>query len=152
MADIFDEMRRMQEDMDRMFGNLFRSRSRKMLPAGKEETAITSQDVRMPVADVRETENSVITTVELPGVVKEDIELNVTERGIEITAKKRVKREQRGKGVYSYESSSSQFYRKMPLPAVVNPSTTKAEYKNGMLRIEVKKDKTSEKRKKISIR
>jgi HSP20 family protein len=152
MGDIFDEMRSMQEEMDRMFSNLFRHR--RLLAASKEgkDTAITKHDFRMPVADVYETESSVIAAIELPGVAKEDIELNVTEHEVEVKAQKKLEQEQKRKGFYRYESSSRQFYRKMPLPAAVKPSTTKAEYKNGMLRIEIAKEKKAEKKKRIGIR
>lgn len=152
MPDIFDEMRHIQKEMDNLFGSLFRSV--KLLPSkeGKEETAITKNDFRMPVAEVYETENSVIAAIELPGVAKEDVELNVTEHEIEIKAQKRVEQEQKRKGFYSYESSSRQFYRKMPLPAQVKPQTTNAQYKDGMLRIEVAKEQKADKKKKIDIK
>ena len=107
---------------------------------------------RVPVDDIKETENSVIASVEVPGVEKKDIELNVTENSIEVKVEKKAEKEVKEKGSYSYKSRSHSFYRALPLPAEVKSSEAKAEYKNGVLTVEIPKVKKLEaKKKKIRI-
>lgn len=138
----FEGLRKLREDMDRMFNKAFES-----LPASKE----FGKGFRMPKADVQETENSVIATIELPGVEKENIDLNISEKSIEVKAKKKQEKEEKGKEKYSYSKSSSQFYRRVPLPAEVNSDEANAVYKNGVLKVQIPKTK-KEKKKKINIK
>ncbi len=96
---------------------------------------------RRAVTDIYETETAVIASFELPGVQKENIELNVTETEIEVKVEKKseVEKEDQKKGYYRFESCTNSFYRRMPLPAEVMPDNTKAEFKDGILKVEMAK-------------
>ena len=144
MEDIFEEMRAMQEEMDRLFGKFFRTRP--MLEHSGSKDLTTGDHFRSPIADMKETENSVIARFELPGVDKKDIELNVTEDYIEVKSEKK----QEKKKDKMYERFSQQFYRRIPLPTNVKAEKAKASYKNGILNIEIPKKKEIS-RKKIEI-
>ncbi|MBI2523222.1 Hsp20/alpha crystallin family protein [Candidatus Woesearchaeota archaeon] len=139
--DPFEEIKRMHEEMDRVFGRAFGAR---LLGYSKGKELSKYEGLRVPVADVRETENSVIANIEIPGVEKKDIELNVTENSIEVKVEKRAENEVKEKGSYSYESRSHSFYRALPLPAGVKADEAKAEYKNGLLKVEIPKVKKIE--------
>ena len=102
---------------------------------------------RIPVADVVETESSVIATFELPGVEKENIQLNVTDDSIEVKVENKAEKEIKDKGNYSYEMRSHSFYSALPLPAEVIAESADASYKNGILRVEIPKAKKQEKKK-----
>ncbi|MCX8147079.1 MAG: Hsp20/alpha crystallin family protein [Candidatus Woesearchaeota archaeon] len=148
---IFDEMKRMREEMDRLFEEFF-NRKRQLIEhkGKKEERGIMSY--RSPVTNVYETENSVVAAIELPGVEKNDIELNVTENMLEVKAERKLEKEIKKKGVYSYSSAARSFYRSFTLPAKVDASKAKAEYKNGILRVEMPKiGKGKEEKKRIDI-
>src|SRR3989338_1769485 len=146
----FEEIRRMHEEMDRLFGKAFGRTG--LLEHGKGKGLSKYEGFRVPVADVRETENSVIARIEIPYIEQKDIELNVTENSIEVKVEKTAEKEVKEKGSYSYESRSHSFYRALPLPAEVKSSEAKAEYKNGVLRMEIPKVKKLEmKKKKIEI-
>ncbi len=144
MRDIWDEMMRMQEDMDRMFGDFFQVR-RPLLAgpkdrgSGKEVTKV--KPFRAPVCNIQETEKNVLATFEVPGAGKDDIDLNVTEDSIEVKAERKVDKETKNKdkGYYSYMSSASQFYRRMPLPAKVDPDKSLAVYNDGVLKVTMPK-------------
>ncbi|MBW2976342.1 Hsp20/alpha crystallin family protein [Candidatus Woesearchaeota archaeon] len=148
--DPFEEIRRMHEEMDRLFGRIFTG---KMLPYGKGKELAKYSGFRMPVAEIRETENSIIATLELPGVDKKDIDLNVTESSVEVKVESKAEKEVKGKGKYSYEAKSQQFYRRLPLPAEVKAGDAEAEYKDGILKVEIPRVKKLEsKKKKIDIK
>ena len=147
----FEEIRRMHEEMDKLFSR--RLGSSGLLPYGKGKELTRYQNFRMPVADIKETENSVIAAVEIPGADKKDIELNVTDKAIEIKAEKKAEKEVKEKGRYSYEAKSHKFYRILPLPVTVKADKAEATYKDGVLRVEIPKIKKLEaKKKKIEIK
>ena len=147
--DIFDEMQRMQEEMDRMFNNFFAHPPRRQLgPAkGKE----IQQPERMPgmrkaFVDVQETEKDVIITAELPGMDRKDIELNVTHERVEIKAQKREERIEEKEGFKAHGRRYAGFFRSVPLVSVVKPEDAKATYKNGVLEITLPKKEATKSR------
>ena len=146
--DFWEEMRKMQEDMDRLFRDFnerFYSGERLLPVPGEKMPAL-----RPAVTDLQETDESVIATIELPGMKKEDISLTLREHMLEVKAEKK-EEEKEEKEVYkSYRSRYAGFYRKLPLPAPINADEAKATYKNGVL--EVTMPKTEKKKmKEISI-
>ena len=84
-----------------------------------------------PLTDIIEADNDVSITVELPGVERDDIDLNVTDNALEIKV----------------DTPQRKYQKTLDLPCDVKPKTTKATYKNGILdvvinRKEKKKDGT----------
>lgn len=146
--DFWDEMRRMREEMDRMFREFnerFYSGERLLPVPGERVPAL-----RTAVADVQETDDEVIATIELPGIKKEEISLNVTETMLEVKAESKEEEKEEREGFKSYRRKYSGFYRRLPLPAVISPDDAKATYKNGVLEVKMPKME-KKKRKEISI-
>ncbi|KYK29140.1 MAG: Hsp20/alpha crystallin family protein [Theionarchaea archaeon] len=146
MRDFWDEMRRMREEMDRMFRELNErvySRERLLPTPGERLPAL-----RTAVADVQETDENVIATVELPGMKKGDISLTVTENMLEVKAEKKEEEKEEKEGYKSYRSRYAGFYRRLPLPVPVDSENAKATYKNGVLEVTMPK---VEKKKKTEI-
>ncbi len=145
--DPFEDLGRMHEEMDRLFGRVF---SRPLWGKGKE--LVPFRKARVPVSDIKESEKNVIANIELPGIPKENIELNVTEDYIEVKAQQKAEKEVKKKGMYSYQSSASQFYKKLPLPAEVKPDQAVAEFKDGLLKVEIPKVKQIEHKKSTKVK
>ena len=76
-----------------------------------------------PLTDVIEDDQYVSVTVEIPGVEKEDIDLNVTENTLEINV----------------EGSDRVYHKLIDLPCKVFPENSQATYKNGILDIILKR-------------
>ena len=97
--------------------------------------------VREPLIDVIDHPDSVEVLAEMPGVDKKDIDVNVSEESLSITAeqKQEVKEEQGEKGYYYHVRSFQKFHRHIPLPAEVIPEQTNAEFKAGILKLRLKK-------------
>lgn len=129
--DIFDEMRRMVEDV--MAEPFFRSA--RFLPAVRERFPAVWE----PYTDMVETDKEVIFTAELPGVKKEDIKINVTEKGIDVSVEAKEEREEKEEGEYYYESKYQGFSSFYSTPTAINPEKVKASYKNGVLEIRAEK-------------
>lgn len=83
----------------------------------------TQLESREPLVDVIEAKDSISVTAEVPGVDKEDIEVEVTEDSLTI----RVDKEDR------------KYYKHIELPAPVDSNSATATYRNGILDIEIKK-------------
>lgn len=92
------------------------------------------EEEREPLADVFDEKNHVKIYLELPGVEKEDIQLNVTERAAEVRAKN--------------------FFKKIELPVRdIDFEKAAASYKNGVLEVRIPKvQKAAEDEKKRAIR
>lgn len=76
-----------------------------------------------PFVDVINEPDVVKVIAELPGVSKEDIELDATETKLIISAKR----------------DRWRYYKEVELPAKVKPETAKATYKNGVLEVVLEK-------------
>jgi len=126
----------MQERMDRMFSRYFLSTQ--LLENGKKHNGKINV-VKMPLSDVYETDKEVLAKIELPGIEKKDVHLNITENMIEVKAEKKHEAEISKKGYYKQERSYSGYYRTFPLPAKIDPNKVKASMKDGLLEIRAPK-------------
>ena len=93
----------------------------------KEATIDTSRE---PLTDVNETDSDIAITVELPGVSKEDIDINVTETRVEVKV----------------DTEARNYFKAIDLSCEVQTKSSKATYTNGILDLVLKK-KISEKAK-----
>ncbi len=108
-------------------------------------TAAVPQDYKRPVADIWETDNAIKAVIDMPGVNKEDIKINVKDDGLEIKAEKKEEKKQDKKGIYREERRYTGYYRFIPLPANAIPEKTEAEYKNGVLELTIPKKEEDKK-------
>ncbi len=145
MPDTWDDFRRFEEMMNRMFEDFWGRPRRKLLPSGEREEIVPA-GYREPFIDVIETDKEVIASAELPGLEKQDISINVTEDRLEISAQTKHEEKKEEKGYVYRERRSGSYYRAISLPSPVDPDNSKATYKNGVL--EVKMPKTEIKKKK----
>ncbi len=149
---IWDEMQRIQEEMNSLFNNFwdFEPEDTKLLSGPVESREISKY--RQPLADIWETDNEVIATLEMPGVDKNDIQINVNENNLEIKVEKKQEKEDKKKGMYRLERSYKGFYRRFSLPTNVKADKANATYKNGVLEIKIPKSKEEkEKTKQIKV-
>lgn len=82
------------------------------------------RDVREPFTSsiIDEKNHELNITAEMPGISKEDIELNATEKEIIIKA----------------ETSARKYYKFIPSPSPVDPDSANAKYNNGVLEVTFK--------------
>jgi HSP20 family protein len=100
----------------------------RMRPFGKKGEKPTVDTRREPLTDINETEDQIAITVELPGVNKEDIDINVMEEKVEVNVK----------------TESRKYFKSIDLKAPVETKSSKATYTNGILDLVLTK-KESEK-------
>jgi len=134
-----DEIRRTQERLNQLFEDF-----------GPSEE--WTEKTFAPLVDIMEEEDKIIVTTDLPGVEKEDIELNLKEDLLEINAKCGKEEEETEKGGYfRKERSYTRYYRAIRLPTGVSEENAKAKMENGVLTVTLPKLKLKEPKKKIRI-
>lgn len=146
---IFDEMQRMFESTDfkEMIEDMFRGGfepnkrfihgfSMNMGPDGKPKIQEfgnrpvktpagppTISEDREPLTDIIEGDEDVAVTVEIPGVEKGDINLDITDDTLEIDV----------------DTPNRKYHKLVEIPCSILPKTTKATYKNGILDVVLKR-------------
>jgi len=95
----------------------------RMNPFGKTGEKPTVDTRREPLTDINETEDQIAITVELPGVNKEDIDINVMEDKVEVNVK----------------TESRKYFKSIDLKSLVETESSKATYTNGILDLVLKK-------------
>ncbi len=140
--DFFEEFKEMQRKFDKMFDTFFEDRlfSQPLLETKNKNEQPKTINSRTPHVDFKEDKNQYKLNIELPGINKKDIKLNLMDDAIEIKAENKL--ETKTKNSKSYQQSC--FYRKMSLPKNTNVSKAKAKYENGVLKIEIPKAKQLE--------
>lgn len=127
------EMGRLQREMESLFGTLGG------LPA--------TQDLWSPSVDVEETPDHLVFRAELPGMSREDIEIEMEDGVLTIQGeKKEEEREENAQGLL-YERRWGTFTRRFTLPRAVDPNGITANYANGILTIRVPKAEEAKGRK-----
>ncbi len=135
--DPFEELRRMEEWMDKMFretGPYYVGR-RALPEAAGEELVETAA----PSVDIKEKEGKIIVDADIPGVEKGDISINIRGDMLEISAEKKEEKEEKEEGYIRRERTYRKFYRSIPLPAQVDTEKVNATFKNGVLQVEMPK-------------
>ncbi len=102
----------------REFGNLKPSER-----ARPWEPPVELREEMEPLVDVFDEDKTIKVVAELPGVEKEDIKLNATEREL----------------VISVDGKDRKYYKELELPAEINPSSAKSSYRNGVLEVVLEK-------------
>jgi HSP20 family protein len=105
-----------------------------------------------PSIDVFEEGNEVVVRAEIPGMKKDQIEVNLTEDTITLSGEKRQEQKVERKDFYRQETSYGSFTRTIRLPCEVETEKAQAKYQDGILEIRVSKTQAArEKVKKLTI-
>ncbi len=96
-------------------------------------------NARTPAVDVREQENEYLMEAELPGLAEKDIELNVEDNILTLSSKKEESKEEKKNGYLIRERCNYEFARTFVLPKGVDREKIKAEFKNGLLVVNIPK-------------
>src|SRR5258705_371329 len=134
----FSLMRRFSEEMDRLFGD-FNFAGGLASGFGREFGRLADLEGSMwlPQVETFERDGQLIVRADLPGLTKDDINVDIADDAIEIRGERRQEKEENDEGYYRTERSYGSFYREIPLPAGVNGDDAKASFQNGVLEITI---------------
>jgi HSP20 family protein len=100
-----------------------------------------------PMVDIFEDGNDIVVKAEVPGIKKENIEVNLTQDTITISGQKKEEEKVEKKDFYRLERSFGSFTRKLRLPADIQTGKAKAIFKDGVLEVRIPKSATATARK-----
>ncbi|MFP4654104.1 MAG: Hsp20/alpha crystallin family protein [Methanohalobium sp.] len=100
-----------------------------------------------PLVDIKEEDNNVIVTADMPGVNKDDVDITVRDDTLEVNAKCSEESKTEEEGYYRHERTYRVFSRTVPLPASVNEEDASAKLENGVLHITLPKAEEEKERK-----
>src|SRR4029450_2748845 len=120
-------MRRITEELDRAFG------PREDLPWMPE----LYPRMWAPQIEVFERNEKFIVRVDLPGLKKEDVKIEVTHDELTIEGERKLEKEEKKEGGYRSERAYGTFFRRVLIPDHVKAENTIATFKNGVLEIEM---------------
>lgn len=139
--DEFSPLGSFRREMDRLFDDFVRAPT---FSRFGDFAAATS----WPSIDVRERNDELLVTAEVPGLTDKDVELFVKDGILTIRGEKKSEHEEKG---YS-ERFHGHFERQIPLPTDVDEQHCRADFHDGLLTIHLPKSREAEEsRKKIPI-
>jgi HSP20 family protein len=145
----FELMWDLSRQMDRMMNSVFRSfgsgsfgSNFPNLPSSAGGATGFAPGIWSPRIDVQQRGDALQVCADLPGVRKEDVNIDLTEEGLTITGERREEREEGGReqGYRSIERSYGSFYRTIPLPKGLKTEELEAQMQDGVLEITIPLD------------
>jgi len=132
--DPFALLRHMTAELERVFAEPF-------WPTFQFPTMKTIEGIQVaqwaPKVDVFEKENRFVTRVDLPGVKKEDVTVEVTGGHLALSGTRTHEKEEKKDNVFRTEREYGRFYRAVPLPEGVKLENIKATFADGVLEVSV---------------
>jgi len=92
-----------------------------------------------PAVNVVDQENEILVTAELPGLEKDDFNLEIEQDRLLLRGEKKTEKEDKKGSYVIRESQYGSFSRSIPLPAAVDREAVHATYKQGVLRVTLPK-------------
>jgi HSP20 family protein len=125
---IFDLMRELEQEMEREIEHF-------LMELKHDELA---GQCLQPLYDVRETDEEIVVTIDLPGARKEDIDLRVSEDHLSLYAPisygVRVSR--------TYMRGATCYRLHLELPEPINVDSASSTYRNGVLEVRMRKKRS----------
>ena len=130
--DPFSLLRQMTSELDRAFDDWPSFRWPAFGQFSSSQAAAWS-----PKIDVVERDNRLVTRVDLPGMKKEDVSVEVTDGHLALSGERKRETEEKKDNFYRSERQYGSFYRAVPLPEGVKLDDVKATFADGVLEVSI---------------
>jgi HSP20 family protein len=125
----------LQDQVNRLFNQSFQSQG--------EESALTTW---APPVDIYETPNELVVKADLPDVNEKEIDVRVENNLLTIRGERKFEKSVPEENYLRVERTYGSFSRSFSLPSTVNPEAIRAEYKSGVLTVNLPKREESKPR------
>jgi HSP20 family protein len=125
-----------RKEMDRLFDEFM----------GERWPSLFEPGVITPPVEVGETPEEVFVNVQVPGLTKEDLDLELSDRALTVSGEVKEEKEDKKKNYYLQEIRYGRFSRTIPLPGEVEVDKATAELEKGMLMVHIPKTEKARKR------
>ena len=129
LASPFSAMRRLSDEMERMFEGGLESRWPRLW-SGAEPLGTWS-----PRVDMFERKGQLVIQADLPGMTKDDVKVEILDGHLQIQGERKTEKEEKDEGHYRSECSYGSFSRVIALPEGIKADEAKATFKNGVLEV-----------------
>ncbi len=124
----FRDLLNIQDEMNRLFEDFFRR------PA-----QVGNGGTWAPVMDVSESDDKITVKMDLPGVTKEDVNIQIVGDTLQVKGEKKQEKEITEENYHGIERTYGSFFRSVELPTRVMAEKITAKFKDGVLTIELPK-------------
>jgi HSP20 family protein len=131
-TDPFSLVQQLSNEMDELFESFFYGR-----PTTRRARQSELRNLWAPEVEVREEENQLRISVDLPGIPKENVKVDVQAGALTIQGERREERSEgdEKQGYRRSERRYGSFYRSIPLPEGADAENAQAQMKEGVLEI-----------------
>jgi len=126
--DPFQNLSTLQEQVNRLFEG--------SLPRRSDQSALTPW---APAVDIYETENELVLKADLPDVNEKDLDIRIESNTLTIKGERKLEEKVKEDNYLRVERTYGSFSRSFSLPSTVDSGSIKADYKNGVLTVELPK-------------
>lgn len=130
------------DEMERMIRNFFTSPFPLMRPPRMWLPELKGEFV--PDVNLKETDQNFVFSATIPGMSKDDIDIDVTKDSVTISGERKSEEEKPGERYHLRQQSYGSFRVSYALPADVKSEDVKAVYKNGILEVILPKAEVTE--------
>jgi HSP20 family protein len=124
----FQDLMALQQRVNRLFEEAFPS-----------ERAELSWTAWTPAVDVYEDTEAILIEADLPGLTKEDVKVSLENNVLTIHGERKLSREDKRDNYHRVERAYGSFTRSFTLPSNVDAQRIGAEFKDGVLRLQLPK-------------
>jgi HSP20 family protein len=123
--DRFNGFSNLQEQVNRLFEN-----------GRSDNSALTTW---APAVDIYETENELVLKADLPDINEKDLDIRIENNMLTVRGERKFEQNVKEDNYLRVERTYGAFSRSFSLPSTVNNEAIKADYKNGVLTVEMPK-------------
>lgn len=126
------ELDALQGDVNRLFDSFF----------GRREGAAGAYGATrrwIPAMDLVETEDHLVLRADLPGLDRDDIDIEVKDGVLTVSGERKAQHEDKREGFHRVERSFGRFSRSLELPKGVDPGSVSAGFEKGVLEVRMPK-------------
>lgn len=141
LSNPFAMMRRMHDEMDRVFSDVM----------GQTGRAAMGGFGTWPAVEISERDNEVSVCAELPGMKPEDVKVEIQEDSLVLQGERKQESHRDENGTTRSERRYGRFHRTIPLPEGAKTEEARADFSNGELRVTIPVNRPQSKRRQIPI-
>jgi HSP20 family protein len=93
----------------------------------------------VPAMDLVETEDQLVLRADLPGLAKDDVDIEIKDGVLTIAGERKAEHERKGEGFYRVERAFGRFSRSLSLPDGIDAEKIAADFKDGVLEVRIPK-------------
>lgn len=126
-SSLFDELWRLQQDVDELFGNWTSAGGIRSLPRGS-----------FPAVNVGHTSERVDVYLFAPGIDPKALDISIQQNLLTVTGRRALQVEEQA-SYYRQERFTGEFRRVISLPEDIDPERVSAKYRDGIVQISVER-------------